>query len=289
MKRRTEQEMMKLLLDFAGADSRVRAVWLNGSRANPNAPRDRWQDFDVVYAVADYESFLAAPHWVDRFGERVMMQTRSDQEPEGADFSDWYIYLMQFSDGNRVDLTLVPLSQARESFLSDRMRVLLLDKDGLLPQVPPATDADYQVQKPDRKTFQNCCNEFLWVSTNVAKGIWRRELPYAQSMYHLYVREAFDQMAGWKIAQDHGFSVNPGKMGKWYQRFLSREDWAAVERTYPGGRSYGDLLAALLEMNGLFGRWGRELAGAWGYSYPEEEDLRIQRYLRSGGVQDGEV
>lgn len=286
MPRRTEEEMLKLLLDRAREDDRVRAVWLNGSRANPNAPRDCWQDFDIVYAVDGYESFLLDPHWVDCFGERVMMQTRSDQEVEDADFSDWYIYLMQFSDGNRVDLSLVPLSRAEEAFLSDRMRILLLDKDGRLPQVPPSTDRDYWVQKPGRQRFQNCCNEFLWVSGNVAKGIWRGELPYAQAMYHIYVREAFDQMAGWKIGYDHGFSVNPGKMGKWYQRFLSQEDWAALEKTYPDGRDYEALLRSLLEMHALFGRWGRELADAFGYTYPEEDHQRMQAYLRSGGMKD---
>ena len=53
MKHRTEQQMMDLILGFARRDDRVRAVWLNGSRANPKAPRDQFQDFDIVYAVTD--------------------------------------------------------------------------------------------------------------------------------------------------------------------------------------------------------------------------------------------
>lgn len=35
---RSEQEMLDLILDTARQDERIRAVILNGSRANPNAP-----------------------------------------------------------------------------------------------------------------------------------------------------------------------------------------------------------------------------------------------------------
>ena len=45
---RSEQEMLDLILDTARRDDRIRAVIMNGSRANPNAPRDMFQDFDVV-------------------------------------------------------------------------------------------------------------------------------------------------------------------------------------------------------------------------------------------------
>ena len=92
MQKRSEQEMFDEILSFAREDERVRAVWMNGSRANPNAPRDGWQDFDIVFAVTDMDSFLADDSWVDRFGERVMTQSRRDQydaynEEEIPDFS----------------------------------------------------------------------------------------------------------------------------------------------------------------------------------------------------------
>ena len=48
---RTEQEMYNLILDYAERDPRVRGVLLNGSRANPAAPLDRFRDFDIVYLV----------------------------------------------------------------------------------------------------------------------------------------------------------------------------------------------------------------------------------------------
>lgn len=46
---RSEQEMYDLILNTARQDDRIRAILLNGSRANPHARRDRLQDFDIVY------------------------------------------------------------------------------------------------------------------------------------------------------------------------------------------------------------------------------------------------
>lgn len=37
---RNEQEMMDLIINFAMADERIRAVYMNGSRTNPNVPKD---------------------------------------------------------------------------------------------------------------------------------------------------------------------------------------------------------------------------------------------------------
>ena len=45
---RTPQEMLNLILTTAQEDDRIRAVILNGSRADPNALPDRFQDFDIV-------------------------------------------------------------------------------------------------------------------------------------------------------------------------------------------------------------------------------------------------
>jgi aminoglycoside 6-adenylyltransferase len=46
---RSEQEMLYLIVSTAANDDRIRAVIMTGSRANPNAPRDCFQDFDIVY------------------------------------------------------------------------------------------------------------------------------------------------------------------------------------------------------------------------------------------------
>ena len=65
---RSEQQMLDLILDTAREDDRIRAVILNGSRTSPAAPRDPFQDFDVVYLVTDVAPFRYNYEWIARFG-----------------------------------------------------------------------------------------------------------------------------------------------------------------------------------------------------------------------------
>jgi len=89
-------------------------VILNGSRANPNAPRDPFQDFDVVYVVTDVAPFRYNYEWLQRFGELMMMQMPDDMVDPPPSNDDSFAYLMQFTDGNRLDLTLYPLAKVAE-------------------------------------------------------------------------------------------------------------------------------------------------------------------------------
>jgi aminoglycoside 6-adenylyltransferase len=51
---------------------------MNGSRVNPNALRDIFQDFDVVYVVRDVVSFKHNYEWIKRFSEITIMQLPED-------------------------------------------------------------------------------------------------------------------------------------------------------------------------------------------------------------------
>ena len=146
---RNEAEMRSLLLSVAEQDDRVRAVILNGSRANPSVKRDRFQDFDIVYFVTEVTSFLREPDWIDVFGERIVMQTPETSvlvPPEG---DGHFTYLMLFTDGNRIDLSLYPLDRIPDC-CADSLTVPLLDKDGLLPALPPPSDRTIGSNGPTR-------------------------------------------------------------------------------------------------------------------------------------------
>jgi aminoglycoside 6-adenylyltransferase len=66
--------MTSLILEVARKDPRIKAVLLNGSRANPSVEKDMYQDFDIVYVVDEIESWLKDDRWIDVFGPRVMLQ-----------------------------------------------------------------------------------------------------------------------------------------------------------------------------------------------------------------------
>lgn len=273
--------MFDLILGVAKGDERIRAVYMNGSRTNPNAPRDLFQDYDIVYAVTETASFLREPGWVDVFGERLIMQ-----EPDRldlalgnpADFDRGYAYLMLLADGNRIDLTLQPVEVTRESYVQDKLTVPLLDKDGLLPAIPAPSDEDYHVQRPTAGMFEFCTNEFWWCLQNAAKGLWRDELPYARSMFELTSRQELDRMAEWWIGMRHGYRLSAGKMGKYFKTYLRDDDWRLYERTLPGGGREGfwDALFAACE---LFRKLGIEVAAHGSFVYPDADDAGMTAYL----------
>ncbi|EMI9091148.1 aminoglycoside 6-adenylyltransferase, partial [Bacillus wiedmannii] len=194
---RTEKEMLDLIINTAKEDERIRAVIMNGSRVNPNVKRDCFQDYDIIYVVRDIQSFTSNHNWIHRFGELMIVQMPEEMSLLPADEDGKFPYLMQFMDGNRIDLTLVPVDLIDTFVGQDSLSKLLLDKDDCMDEFPPASDRDYLIKKPTEKEFLDCCNEFWWCSTNIAKGLWREELSYAKGMLDGPVRDMFIVMLEW--------------------------------------------------------------------------------------------
>ncbi|XOK60963.1 aminoglycoside 6-adenylyltransferase [Paenibacillus elgii] len=276
---RSEQEMMNLILDVAVNDERVRAVGMNGSRTNPNAPKDVFQDYDIVYIVHDLTSFIEDKQWIDRFGSRIIMQKPEEMKLIPPELDGKFPYLMLFADGNRIDLTLCPFEQKNNWNSGDKLAVVLLDKDDCLPQLPAPTDEDYWVKRPSAKLFADCCNEFWWVSTYVAKGLWRQEMLYAQDHLNAAVRPMLIQMLEWLVGIDTDFSVSTGKNGKYLEKHLSRESWHALMTTFPDA-TYEGVWRALFAMGELFRRTAQDVANRLDYEYPLEDDQRVTAYLK---------
>lgn len=275
---RSEDEMLELILETARQDERVRAVMLNGSRANPNSPRDCFQDFDVIYFVTDVASFRIDAGWIDRFGERMILQMPDDIQDPPPNKNAGFAYLMQFSDGNRIDLNLSPVDRLEE-LEEDSLSVLLLDKDGLFGQVAPASEVDYLPRPPSAKAFADCCIEFWWVCPYVAKGLWRAEITYAKYMFDQVVRGQLMKMLSWYIGVKTGFSVNPGKSGKYFKRYLEPELWQQLLATYSDAGSE-NTWQALFTMCDLFRTVARHVAMPFGFVYPEADDQRVSAHLR---------
>ncbi len=103
---RTENEIYDTVLGIARNDSRIMAVYMNGSRTNPNASKDIFQDYDIVYVVDETGSFIEEKEWINQFGEIMYIQYPDESPFYPGDKENRYAWLMQFSDGNRIDLTV---------------------------------------------------------------------------------------------------------------------------------------------------------------------------------------
>jgi len=274
---RPEQEMLQLILDFTSRDENIRAVLLNGSRANPNAPRDPFQDFDVLCLVWDVTPYVRNRDIPPRFGEIMILQLPDDMGHLRWPAEVHYSYLMQYMDGNRIDLSFHSLARLEE-VIHDSLTVVLQDKDGLLKDVPPPSDEDYLVEQPTEKAFQDCCNEFWWCSPYVAKGLWRGELTYAMHLLEDALRPELMKMLAWYFGLRTTFGKSPGKAGKYLRAGLEPETWAELEATYSDAK-FEHIWDSLFAMGRLFRRIARVVASAYAFEYPQGDDDRVSAYL----------
>jgi aminoglycoside 6-adenylyltransferase len=275
---RSEQEMLDVILNTARNDERIRAVIMNGSRANPNAPRDPFQDFDILYIVTDVAAFSYNTEWIKRFGELMILQMPDDmQDPPGSTDGS-FAYLMQFMDGNRIDLGIYPLAKLSE-LEKDSLSLLLLDKDGIIEPFAPSNEGDYLPRPPTAKAFADCCNEFWWVCPYVAKGLWREEITYAKHMLDEVIRTELMKMLVWYIGIKTQYIKNPGKFGKYMQQYLEPELWAMLLKTYCDA-SYDHTWDALFAMCALFRLTAHSVADHYSLDYHFAEDERVSNHLR---------
>jgi len=275
---RSEQEMLDLILETARQDERIRAVIMNGSRANPNAPKDRFQDFDIVYIVTDVTPFRYNLEWIKRFGDLMILQMPEDMQDLPPAQNGGFVYLMQFTDGNRIDLGIDPPSMIGE-IVADSQSIVLLDKDGRIPPLPPASDSDSIPKPPTAKAFADCCNEFWWVSPYVAKGLWRGEILYAKHFLDRYVRDQLDKMLAWYVGVKTQFSKSPGKYGKYLKSSLEPELWELLQQTYSDA-GYEHTWEELFATVHLFKRIALQVAAQFGFDYPHGDDERVTAHLR---------
>jgi aminoglycoside 6-adenylyltransferase len=277
--------MMNLILGVAKADERIRTVYMNGSRTNPSVPKDIYQDYDIVFVVTETASFIADKDWIFYYGNPLIIQEPDWNDVQigisnlSHDFTRRYAWLMLFDDGNRIDLGIEIKEEASVNYLEDKLTVLLLDKDNLLPEIPPPSDEDYRVKEPTENGYIACCNNFWWCLNNVAKGIARDELPYAMEMFNHYVRDMLNGMVEWFIGSQTNFSVSAGKMGKYFKRYLPADLYEQYAATYSGS-DYSDIWVAVDTMCDLFHTLALAVAAHFDFTYRQEEEDGMREYLK---------
>lgn len=275
---RSEKEMMQLILGLAKGDERIRAVIMNGSRANPNAPKDIFQDYDIVYVVQEVAPFKYEQKFLEKFGKLMILQRPNDMNETPHDNNDPYAFLMQFADGNRIDLTLWPISKLSE-LSDDSQSILLLDKDGIIKPFPPASDKDYLPCPPTAKNFADCCNEFWWMIPYAAKGLWREEITYAKDMHDDYIRWQLMKMLEWYVGIRTDFTKSPGKSGKYLRQYLGPELWNMLLATYSDA-DYDKTWDALETMCELFSLTAQRVAKHFGFEYFVSDEQNVIAHLK---------
>ncbi|MCM1193399.1 MAG: aminoglycoside 6-adenylyltransferase [Butyrivibrio sp.] len=275
---RGEKEILDLILEIGERDERIRGAYMNGSRTNPNVPKDIFQDYDVVYVVGETESFIQDKSWIRQFGEILYMQLPDECPDEGTDISRSYGWLVQFADGVRIDLHVETVEKTLADGFPDSLTVILMDKDNRFPKLPESNDSGYHVRKPDGQRYACVCNEFWWCLNNVAKGLWRGEMPYVQDMVNFHVRKQLETMLSWKVGILTDFSVSVGKSGKYMYRWLDRKEWETYLSTWFSA-DLSEGWEAVFRMCDLFRQTAEYVGRELGYDYNAPEGANSRSYL----------
>lgn len=271
---RREAEVIKQILDFAEEENRVRAVMLNGSRLNPNAVKDIMQDYDIVFFIENIQdnSYKTNRDWIKRFGELVILQQN--------DFDDGsYIFLMQFKDGVRIDLSFRNIIKIKGISMEDSLSKILLNKDGLAPKLTPPNDSSYFVKRPDQKEFDKLMNEVWWIQTYVAKAIWRDEMPLAKYMFDVILIDCIRKLLSYYIGLNYNWNINVGKCGKWFKRYLPEDIYNELIALYPAA-NYEEMWQSLFLCGEFIRNIGRYVSEKLGYNYPDKDDANVTDFIK---------
>lgn len=285
---RPEQEIMALIMKKAIEDERIRGVSMDGSRANRNAVHDIYSDFDIVYYVTDVREFTKDKSWIQYFGEILIVQCPVDWYSHPYDYNshDTFAYLIQFEDGNRIDLTIVDIRNIEKEALNQEPRIILLNKDNLKELIPVEDEREFFIKKPEVMEFNNTCNEFRWLCIYISKGLCREELYYAKYAFDVLVMNMFIKMLNWKIAADHLFQVTTGSHSKYLKRYLSEEEMSRFQAIFPSGE-YEDIWNKLFIMYDYFAELEAYVAEKLGYSITIEETERVRQFIWNRRVAAG--
>ena len=263
---RTEAEMLDVILKTAET-LQVEAVAMSGSRTNQNAPKDEFQDYDVVYVVDDFDNLMSDLSWLDYFGKRIIEQE--------VVLDHRRLYLMLFEDGNRIDLTLCPKDRIQEWVDSEAGFTVLEDPEHLFE--PYSQNLERYWTSPATETnFVKSCNEFWWVSAYVVKGICRNQLIYATDHLYGICQQELLKLLAWQVAADKG-TVDVGKNYKYLFQYLPAEkekefsnllDFSSVEK----------LIQSLYATMELFHQEAQRLAQKLGFDYDKEVAEKMIEY-----------
>ena len=206
---RTEPEMLDLIFQTAKV-LQVEAVAMSGSRTDTKAPKDEFQDYDVVYVVDDLDNLTRDLSWLDRFGKRIIEQE--------VTLGHRRLYLMLFEDGNRIDLTLCPKDHIQEWVDSEADYTVLKDDKGLFDSYTTSPER-YWTSPASQTDFEKACNEFWWVSAYVVKGICRKQVIYATDHLYGICQQELLKILAWQVVSDRG-KVDIGKNYKYFFNYL---------------------------------------------------------------------
>jgi aminoglycoside 6-adenylyltransferase len=279
----SEEVVLARIVAWARGNESVRAVLLEGSRGNRSSVFDEFSDYDIAIVVTDRAPFVESVDWAAWFGP-ILVHWGDHRVIDGITDDMW---LVMYESGKRIDYCVwtpeelrVMVERGRVPAILDTGYRVLLDKDGLTTDLPPATHTAHIPSPPTEPEYLTPVNDFWWETLYVAKNLRRDELFPARWSFDAEMKfDMLRRMLEWRVAIDHGWALRPGNLGRGLKSRLPAERGQEIESTFVSAapKENWDALWAMLS---VFRKTAMEVGDALGYAYPSDLDARVTAYLR---------
>lgn len=280
---RTENEIVKNILEYAGSDDNVRAV----IRTELMPVREYLYSYQFYFIVNDIEGYEDDGVFESCFGERILLFRGDKNYPDM--FHSIKAHLMVYRDG----VTIVINAMDRETFLlkysgedtHDNVWIgdtyqKIMDKDGILPEIERLEETQTIFSAvPTKEEFAGICNEFWWVLKTFSEYTLRKELPSSMFYLNVAVRDLLNRMLRWFIYLSNAKPVDLGVLDSNFEKLLEEKLFLLYKKTYPDA-DYEHIWQAYDAVTELWSYTGKAVAENMGFSYPEEDEKNMLEFIQ---------
>jgi aminoglycoside 6-adenylyltransferase len=269
---RNLNEELEKLIEFAKANENIRALVLQGSFVNENAPIDDFSDLDPLFFVKDLSEFIENDEWKNQFGNPI-----SFFHDDGIiqDNHKWYTRLTLYDDGFKMDFGFNSVESAK--FANEMpLYKIYLDKDNIIPKPEVSDERKFYVIKPTESEFLERVNSFFFDTSYVVKALARDEMFFEKYMEQV-LKKKIHKLFEWYIGVKYDFKVNTGSVGRYFKRYLTPEEWNLLLATYPDANK-DNCVKALRASFDLVRYLGTYIAKELGFRYPRKHEEDMLKY-----------
>ena len=272
-KMRASHVVINQVISFVEQEDSIRALIQTGLRLNQNAPIDLMRDYHFNWFIKDddMDLYVNNKEWIQQFGD-VVIYKKTNLKWEGV------LFQIQYKDGVRIDIQLVPLKDCLKAIYAETLCKVILDKDGILPPLDEPNDSAHYVEMPTREQFEEVMTDLWWFQIEVAKAIYRDELPLAKWIFDGVLMDRMITLLSWKIGCQYGWRIDVGRRGRWLKRYLSENVYADFIHLYPT-KGYISMWERLFCMGPFINKIAKEIGMECGYGYDQSHGRLVTDFL----------
>lgn len=264
---------LKKLIEFAESNDNIRALVLQGSYVNTNAPIDDFSDLDPLFYCNDVTEFTSTNEWKSYFGNVISFFS----DEWGEEDAKAYTRLTIYDDGFKIDFGFQDVSLAKNANDMQLYKVYL-DKDNIVPKPEVTDERKFYIKKPLEQEFQDILRDFFFDSSYVVKTIYRDEITFNQYMMYI-LHKKINSLLSWYVGTKHDFKVNVGVYNRYIKQYLTKDEWNMLQETYSSGDKE-EVYNALLSSFDFVRYLGLRIAEKLNFDYPMKHDQDMLDYCK---------